>query len=233
MSISRPAVLITGASRGIGLAIAHHLAEDFHLILGGRDRAALEALAAQFPSAEPFVAELTDPAALAAAVDALDLPEGLAGIVHSAGILTYGRIEELSAEEWTQAFAVNVVAIAELTRLVLPALRTAAGTVVTINSGSGFHSGKGSGAYSATKFALRAFTDALREEELAHGVRVTSVHPGRVATDMQVQLRASENAEYREEDYLRPETVAQTVGLALRLPADGVVHTLRVNPAPR
>lgn len=227
---ARPAVLITGASRGIGRAVAAELAEDHHLILGGRDRSALEALAAELPSAEPFAVELTDEAALGAAVTALHLPDGLAGLVHSAGILTSGRIEDLSAAHWRQAFAVNVVAVAELTRLLLPALRAARGTVVTINSGSGFRSGPGSGAYSATKFALRAVTDALRAEEREHGVRVSSVHPGRVATDMQRQLRSFEDGEYREEDYLRPETVAATVALALRLPSDGGLDELSVRP---
>lgn len=118
-------------------------------------------LASAFPSAEPFAADLTDGDALGRAVAALELPEGLAGVVHSAGILVSGTVEDLSAGEWTRSFAVNVVAVAELTRLLLPALRQARGTVVTINSGSGFRAGSGGGAYSASKFALRAFTDAL------------------------------------------------------------------------
>ena len=226
----KPAVLITGASRGIGRAIADALAEDHHLILGGRDSAALRELSAQYPSAEPFAVELTDEEALAAAVAALGMPHGLEGLVHSAGILTSGRVEDLSATDWRRAFDVNVVAVADLTRLLLPALRQARGTVVTINSGSGFRAGPDGGAYAATKFALRAFTDALRAEEAEHGVRVSSIHPGRVATDMQRQLRSFEGGQYREEDYLRPQTVAETVALALRLPPDGGIDELSVRP---
>ena len=90
---TRPAVLITGASRGIGRAVTHELAADHHLILGGRDSEALSALAAELDSAEVFVAELTDHAATAEAVNALDLPGGLAGVVHSAGILVNGSVE--------------------------------------------------------------------------------------------------------------------------------------------
>ncbi|WP_299299229.1 SDR family oxidoreductase [uncultured Brachybacterium sp.] len=228
--MTSPAVLITGATRGIGRAVADELAADHHLLLGGRDLAALEQLAAQYPSAQPFAAELTDAPALQRAVAALELPEGLAGVVHSAGILVSGSIEQLSAEEWTQSFAVNVVAVAELTRLLLPALRTARGTVVTINSGSGFTAGAGGGAYSASKFALRALSDSLRAEEREHGVRVSSIHPGRVATDMQRQLRAFEGGEFRAEDYMDPATVAATVGLALRLPAEASVDSLSVRP---
>ena len=124
-SENRPVVLITGASRGIGRAIAHELAADHHLILGGRDRDALESLVSELPSAEPFVADLSDPASLADAVGALELPHGLDGVVHSAGILVSGTVEELTAEDWTRSFALNVTAVAELTRLLLPALRLA------------------------------------------------------------------------------------------------------------
>ena len=227
---ARPAVLVTGANRGIGRALAHELAADHHLILGGRDEEALAALAAELPSAEPFVAELTDPVATAAAVAALDLPHGLAGLVHCAGILVSGSVAELSAADWERNFAVNVTAVSELTRLLLPALREARGTVVAVNSGSGYNAKGDRGAYSASKFALRAWTDALRQEETHHGVRVSSVHPGRVDTDMQHELRAAEQGEYERERYLRPATVAAAIGYVLRAPEDAVVASLDLRP---
>ena len=226
----RPAVLVTGANRGIGRAVAEELAADHHLILAGRDADALAALAAALPSAETFVAELTDYEGTAAAVAALELPTGLAGLVHSAGILVNGSVEELSAAEWERNFAVNVTAVSELTRLLLPALRTARGTVVAVNSGSGFNAKGERGAYSASKFALRAWTDALRQEETGHGVRVSAVHPGRVDTDMQHELRAAESGAYESEKYLRPATVAAAIGFALRAPAEAVVATIDLRP---
>ncbi|UVY85273.1 SDR family oxidoreductase [Brachybacterium sp. NBEC-018] len=229
-STALPRVLVTGANRGIGREIALALAPDHHLVLGGRDEAALTALAAELPAAETFVADLTDPAATAAAVGALALPGGLDGLVHSAGVLVSGRVEDLSTADWTRSLTVNVTAVAELTRLLLPALREIRGTVVTINSGSGYTAKGGGGAYAASKFALRALTDALRDEERGHGVRVTSVHPGRVATDMQRQLRDFEQGEYRESDYVAPATVAATVRLALDLPAEASIDELSVRP---
>ena len=227
---TRPAVLITGASRGIGRAVAHELAADHHLILSGRDGRALAALAAELDSAEVLVAELTDHAATAEAVRALDLPGGLAGVVHSAGILVNGSVEELSVEDWERNFAINVTAVTELTRLLLPALREARGTVVAVNSGSGYNAKGERGAYSASKFALRAWTDALRQEELPHGVRVSSVHPGRVDTDMQHELRAAEQGEYEAEKYMRPATVASAIGFVLRAPEDAVVASIDLRP---
>ena len=229
-ALSLPTVLITGANRGIGRAIAHELAPDHQLVLAGRRRAELELLAGELPAAQVMVADLTEPAALADAAAGLELPGGLAGLVHSAGILVRGRLDGLTAQEWQRSFAVNVTAVADLTRLMLPALRTARGTVVTINSGSGFHSGPGGAAYAASKFALRALTDALRAEEREHGVRVSSVHPGRTATDMQRELRVSEGGQYRESDYMRPETVARAVGLALRLPEDANLDEVSIRP---
>ena len=227
---ARPAVLVTGANRGIGRALAHELAADHHLILAGRDQEALAALAAELPSAETFVAELTDAGATAAAVAALDLSGGLAGLVHCAGILVNGSVEELSARDWERNFAVNVTAVSELTRLLLPALREARGTVVAVNSGSGYNAKGDRGAYSASKFALRAWTDALRQEETGHGVRVSSVHPGRVDTDMQHELRAAEQGEYEQERYLRPASVAAAIGYVLRAPEDAVVASLDLRP---
>lgn len=231
----RPLALVTGASRGIGRAIAHELAPDHDLVLGGRDEAALTSLAAELPRAAQaapprlLVADLADAEGTAQALAQLGL-EGLDALVHSAGILVPGRVEELTVQDWTRSLTTNVVAVAELTRLLLPALRARRGTVVTINSGSGFTAGAGGGAYAASKFALRALTDALRQEERPHGVRVVSIHPGRVDSDMQRQLRSFEDGAYEPENYLRPESVAATVGLALRIGEDAVIESLNVRP---
>lgn len=227
---TRPTVLITGATRGIGRAVADALAADHDLLIGGRDEAAVHAVCCELPCARPFVAELTDADSIAVAVDSLrECPE-LSGVVHSAGVLGSGAVADLGRDAWRHTLEVNVVAVADLTRLLLPKLRAARGTVVVVNSGSGLRSSAQGSLYAASKFAVRAFADGLRQEEHGNGVRVSSVYPGRTATDMQRELRDFERGEYDEASYLRPETVAAAVRFVLTAPPEACVEDLSIRP---
>ncbi|WP_446664825.1 SDR family oxidoreductase [Flexivirga sp. B27] len=227
---TRPVVLITGATRGIGRAVADALAEDHRLLIGGRDEAAVAGVCGALPDALPFVADLTDAGSVAAAVDSLDDVPALAGVVHSAGVLGSGEIADLGRDAWRHTLEVNVVAVADLTRLVLPLLRAGRGTVVVVNSGSGLRSNASGSLYSASKFAVRAFADGLRQEERDSGVRVSTVYPGRTATDMQRELREFEHGEYDESAYLRPESVASAVRFVLTAPPEASVEDLSIRP---
>lgn len=225
---SRPLALVTGASKGIGTAIAHALAPTHRLLLGGRDPDSLATLAAELPDAVPWRIDLTDEAALAEAtadIGSLDV------LVHSAGVAALGTVEQARAEDWRVNFEINVTAVAELTRLLLPGLRAARGHVVLINSGSGLQSRAGWGPYAASKFALRAFGDALRAEEAGSGLRVTSVHPGRTATPMQQAIVAAEGRDYRPEDFLRPESVAAAVLAAVTATPDAHITEISIRPS--
>ncbi|MCF6467126.1 SDR family oxidoreductase [Nonomuraea sp. MG754425] len=219
----RPKALVTGASKGVGAAVATALAPTHDVLLGGRDEAALAALAAGLPGARPWPVELTR--VTAADVEGI---ERLDVLVHSAGVSVLGRIADQNADVWRQTLEVNVVAVAELTRLLLPALRSAGGHVVCVNSGSGQRANPDWASYAASKFALKAFADALRLEEPA--LRVTTVYPGRTATDMQREVRAFEGGAFEPEKYLTPQTVARAVLGVLTAGPDAHLTELTLRP---
>lgn len=226
--MTRPTALVTGASRGIGRAIATNLGQTHHVLVGGRDRDAVAEVVDSLPDAAPFLADLTDEAAVTQAVAGL---KSLDVLVHSAGVLAhYGPFAEATTDKWRTVMEVNLIAPATLTRLMLPALRQAHGLVVFINSGAGLNAGRGMSVYAASKFALTALADALRADE-AGRVKVTTVHPGRTATAMQAELRAAEGGSYSPGDYLSAEDVARTVRLAVDLPAGASLNSLRIAPA--
>lgn len=229
--MARPTVLVTGGTRGIGRAICDDLSRDHDLIIGGRDADAVQQACDRYPNARPFVADVADEAATTRAVEQLGL-DRLDAVVHSAGVLANGTLRDLRRDDWRRVFEINVVAVADLTRLLLPALKQAQGTVVVINSGSGLNAHGPGGAYSASKFAARALTDAMREELRPDGIRVSSVHPGRVATDMQEELIAFEQREYDARDFLCPESIAAAVRLAVTATPDATVEMVSVRPGP-
>jgi NADP-dependent 3-hydroxy acid dehydrogenase YdfG len=216
--------LITGASRGIGAAIADALAPTHTLFLAGRSSPALQATAERL-GATPLSLDVTDADSIQAAAAAVG---ELNVLVHNAGVSLPGRVADSTVDQWRTTFDVNVFGAVAVTLALLPALRRADGQVVFINSGAGRTASENMASYSASKFALRTFADSLRLSEPA--LRVTTVYPGRTDTDMQRELVSFEGGDYDAGRFLRADTVAATVAQAINTPADGHLNEVILRP---
>jgi NADP-dependent 3-hydroxy acid dehydrogenase YdfG len=219
-----PSAMITGASRGLGSAIAAALAPTHTLFLAGRPSSRLDALAEEF-GATTWPIDLADTDAIPTAVEPI---VELDVLIHNAGVAFPGRVAESTVEDWRETMEVNVIGPVALTLELLPALRAAGGHVVFINSGAGINASPGLASYTASKFALRGFADSLRNDEPS--LRVTSIHPGRIATVMQEGLIAYEGKEYEPSHFLSPETVAKVVADAVNAPPDADIREVIVRP---
>jgi NAD(P)-dependent dehydrogenase (short-subunit alcohol dehydrogenase family) len=178
----RRSVLVTGAGRGIGRAIALHLAaKNWDVFAGVRDPEAGRALAAQSQRIAPIELDIT----VDADVSRLDelLPERLDAVVNNAGIGVLGPMETLSLDDVRRQLEVNVVGQIAVTQATLPRLRRCRGRLVFISSLAGRVAIPMEGMYSSSKFALEAVADSLRVELRPWGVRVIIVEPGAFDTD--------------------------------------------------
>ncbi|MCZ9345964.1 SDR family oxidoreductase, partial [Streptomyces sp. TRM76130] len=176
-----------------------------------RDAGRAKELAAEFPGARTLVGDLADPDRLSWALSHQSLPDRVDSLLHIAGVVDLGPVGELTPKSWRHQLNVNLVAPAELTRLLLPQLRAARGHVLFVNSGSGLNAHAQWAAYAASKHGLKALADSLRHEEHAGGVRVTSVYPGRTASPMQARVHQQEGREYDPARWIDPESVATTI----------------------
>ncbi|GAB7180865.1 SDR family oxidoreductase [Kitasatospora sp. Ki12] len=223
--------LITGAGSGIGAVLAGKLAErGDDLWLLARDARRAAELRERFPGARTLVGDLGDPAKLSWAFGHQALPGELDSLLHVAGVVELGTVGDLPVKAWQETLNVNLVAPAELTRLLLPSLRLAKGHVVFVNSGAGLNAHAEWSAYAASKHGLKALADSLRQEEHAGGVRVTSVYPGRTATAMQVKVHQQEGKEYDAGRWIEPESVAKAVLAALDASRDAEITEITVRP---
>jgi NAD(P)-dependent dehydrogenase (short-subunit alcohol dehydrogenase family) len=177
-----PSVLVTGAGRGIGLAITEHMsAKGWDVYATARSDAALRSLD-RMPHVHAIPLDIIDRSAIAALPGYL--PAALDGVVNNAGIIVNGPVEGLSLDDLTQQLEVNVISQVAVTQAVLPRIRVASGRVVFISSVSGLITTPGTGAYNASKYAIEALGDALRMELRPWKIRVSLVEPGPIRTDM-------------------------------------------------
>ena len=182
--MSTQAVVVTGASTGIGEGTALALAQKGLLVFAGvRNDADAQRLAREHPNIRPVHIDVTDRISIAHAsqtVQGAGLP--LAGLVNNAGIVVAGPLEHVSETELRMQFDVNVLGQIAVTQAFLPQLRTARGRIVFVGSVSGRIPMPFIAPYSASKFALRALVDALRFELAPDGISVALIEPGSVKT---------------------------------------------------
>jgi NAD(P)-dependent dehydrogenase (short-subunit alcohol dehydrogenase family) len=177
-----PSVVVTGASRGLGRAITEHMsARAWEVYATARSDGALRDLA-EIPRVHPIRLDLTDRSSIAGLAE--QLPAELNAVVNNAGILVNGPVEALSLDDLSRQLEVNVTAQIGVTQAVLPRIREARGRVVFMSSLSGLVTLPGSGAYSASKYALESLADALRMELRHWRIPVSLIEPGPIRTDI-------------------------------------------------
>lgn len=191
-------VVITGASTGIGAACALHMDQmGWRVFAGVRKQGDAEALRAQGSARLTAISlDVTDTVSIATAASAVAGAvgaTGLAGLVNNAGIVMPGPIELLPLPDLRRQLEINVVGQVAVTQAFLPLIRAGRGRIVNMGSIAGRMATPFTGAYSASKFALEALTDALRLELQPWGISVSIIEPGAVATP--IWEKAAKNAE--------------------------------------
>jgi NAD(P)-dependent dehydrogenase (short-subunit alcohol dehydrogenase family) len=183
MSSNQQVVLVTGASSGIGKAIAEDLANQSHYVFASaRSMDKLEAMRSS--NIEPLQLDVTDPEAIQAAVAHIQSTKGRIDVlINNAGYGIYGTVEGLTTEQVRRAFDVNVFGLGQMTQAVLPLMRAQkSGTILNISSVVGKLSTPVIGWYAASKHAVEGLTDALRLEVKPFGIRVILIEPGSINT---------------------------------------------------
>ena len=229
--------VVTGSGSGVGRAVALALAaEGATLCLVGRTLEKLQAVATLARNTtqrvECYQADLTRD------IDVQELTTFLRGefesldlLVHSAGAIHIGQLANAPVDELDLQYRTNVRGPFVLTQQLLPMLIARRGQVVFINSSAGLMARANVGQYAASKHALKAITDSLREEVNPCGVRVLSMFLGRTATPMQATVHQMEGREYHPERLVQPDDVASVVISVLRLPRTAEVTEISMRPA--
>jgi len=229
-SLTGKIALVTGASRGIGLAVADELrAAGAHVI-----RLARSLTDGSADRQTDIRCDVAVPAEVDRAVDKVVTASGVPDIVvNNAGRFLIKRLEQTSLEEFTQTIAVNLTGPFLVARALTPHLvRRGSGHLVTIGSISDHVGFTGSAAYAASKFGLRGMHEVIRVETVKSGVRTTLISPGPVDTEMWDAVDPDSKPGFtKRKDMLRAEDVAEAVLFAVTRPARVDVTEIRLLPA--
>jgi NADP-dependent 3-hydroxy acid dehydrogenase YdfG len=220
-----PTAVITGASKGIGRAIALRLAPEYEIVALARSEAELRTLGAEVAAkggrCTAIDVDLRDPAAIATALEGVHADV----LVNNAGVMRRRAFIDLTAGDWAEMMDVNLNAIFHVTRALLPAMiARGAGHVVNISSIAGRSVMIGGSGYNATKHAVQALSECLMLEVRDYGVKVSVVMPGSVATEL---TPGGSKVDWA----LRPEDVAETVAQVLSMPPHALQFIVEVRAA--
>ena len=219
--MSKPIAVVTGASRGIGRAIALRLASEFEIGAVARSRDELAELQREIEAAggqcRPLVADITDPDAVNRTLSGIDAQV----LVNNAGVGAIKPFLELTRDEWRHMVDVNFNALFDVTQaLVGPMIERRSGHIVFIGSISGRSAYVGGTCYAATKHAVVGFSESLMLELRDYGVKVSIVNPGSVATHFSARSDASW--------MLAAEDVANAVADVVHTPPNVLIHRVEV-----
>lgn len=221
-------ILVTGASRGIGLAIAHRLHQAGARVVGLSRSAPLNIVP---PGMEYVHADLGDLAGLSSALrELVTTHRDIDGVVLNAGAGRFGALEQFSADQVRQLVELNLLSPMLVARELVPRFkRRGYGDLVFVGSESALRGGRRGAVYSATKFGIRGFAQSLRDECAASGVRVGIVNPGMVDTAFFEDLDFRPGRE--QDQHLTPEDVAEAVLLMLSARKGAVIDEINLSPA--
>lgn len=225
MSENRSVALVTGASSGIGEATVRRLTRRGYNVAALARRAdRLDALAAESNGAVlAIAADVTDADQARAAISrTVSEFGGLDVLINNAGIMLLGPFDASAPREWRQMFDLNVLALMTMAQEAIPHLRKAAAgprgiaDIINVGSVAGRVARPNFAAYNASKWAVTAFTEALRQELAPDGIRVSVVQPGAVETELLDHVDVG----------FRERLAAGPLGAVQRITADDVANTI-------
>lgn len=242
INLSGRAIAITGASSGIGEATALACAAaGASVALAARRSERIEALAQRIKDdggqAVAITADVGEEDQARAFVEGAHAELGrLDALVNNAGVMLLGPIDGAPTDEWRQMVHANLFGVLYCTHAALPLMRAqGSGHIVNVSSVAGRVANAGAAVYNLTKFGVVAFSEALRQECAADGLRVTTVEPGAVATELQghnrPEIRESLAKRFSKLTPLEPQDIANAIVYALAQPSNVAINELLIRPA--
>jgi NADP-dependent 3-hydroxy acid dehydrogenase YdfG len=228
--LSGQVAVVTGASKGIGKAIAYALVrEGAHTVLAARSAKDLDAVVKEFEKeglkASPVPTDISIPSQVAGLIEGtVDAYGRLDILVNNAGIGIFKNVQDMAVEEFDAMWNVNLRGVFLASKAALPAMiKAKKGTIINISSLAGKNSIKGGAGYCATKWALRGFASSLMLEVRQHNIRVITIFPGSVATNFSQVNKKGPNIP-------QPEDVAEAVVFAVTAPDRAMFSEIDIRP---